>query len=432
MNTLNSEAKTLNTIIEKFPAISAFLSPRGKAIYFPQQGIFAQSKEAKNTKINATIGMAYNNNGEIMHLNAISKPIHLPAKDFLSYAPCGGVEPLRQKWLALIYQKYPRLINTNISLPIVTVGITQALSIIAGLFLSDGDEIIIPSPFWENYRLIMEKQMSASITSFELFEGQSLNLNKLKELLNEKGDKKTLLLNFPHNPSGYMPTKNEMQRLFEIIKKAANKKQILIICDDAYEGQIYQNDCHQASPFEQLADLHENIFAIKIDGITKEYSAWGLRVGFITFGIKHGTKELYDALSNKTTGMIRASISNNSHLSQTITLQALSNPECFIEKAESLQLLKKRHGKIKSILEQHKQRYQHHFIPLPFNSGYFLCLALVNSDPEMVRKLLIEKYSTGVITFNPLIRISYASVPDNLLEELFENIYNACCNLQPV
>ena len=49
-----------------------------------------------------------------------------------------------------------------------------------------------------------------------------------------------------------------------------------------------------------LAQAHQNILAIKIDGATKEEFVWGLRVGFITYGVKGGTKALYDALEQKT------------------------------------------------------------------------------------------------------------------------------------
>ncbi len=342
MNTPNLEAETLNNLIDKFPAISAFLSTRGKAIFFPKHGVFAQSHEAKNTKINATIGMAIDNNGEIMRLESIASSIHLPANDFLPYAPCGGMEALRKKWRECIEERYPKLKNVPISLPVVTAGLTHALSIIAGLFISDGDEVIVAAPYWGNYNLIFENQFNAIFSSFDLFDHEKLNLNHLKKLLDKEGNKKTLLFSFPHNPSGYMPTKDEVKLMVKMIKETANKKQILIICDDAYEGLVYQETCHQESLFEQLADCHENIFVIKIDGITKEYSAWGLRVGFITFGIKNGTQELYDALINKTTGMIRASVSNTSHLSQAVILQALLNPRCASEKAQAIDLLKKR------------------------------------------------------------------------------------------
>jgi len=57
--------------------------------------------------------------------------------------------------------------------------------------------------------------------------------------------------------------------------------------------------------FTQLAHAHENLLAVKMDGITKEEFAWGFRVGFVTYGIKGGGTELYKALEDKTAGAVR-------------------------------------------------------------------------------------------------------------------------------
>ncbi|MCE1200199.1 MAG: hypothetical protein LWW85_14620, partial [Marinilabiliales bacterium] len=71
--------------------------------------------------------------------------------------------------------------------------------------------------------------------------------------------------------------------------------------------------------------------------------------------------------------------------------------------------------------------YGRYFIPLPFNSGYFMCIEMKDGVvAEEVRKILLEKYSTGVIVFGNLIRIAFSAVPEEKIEQLIDNIHNAC------
>ena len=88
-------------------------------------------------------------------------------------------------------------------------------------------------------------------------------------------------------------------------------------------------------------------------------------------------------------------------------------------------MLKKRFEIVDKILKDHKE-YKKYFEPLPFNSGYFLCIKLKNKNAENIRQILLNKYDTGVIAINDLLRIAFSSTPTNKLEKLFENIYLAC------
>ena len=231
------------------------------------------------------------------------------------------------------------------------------------------------------------------------------------------------MLNFPGNPTGYNLKEDEVKPVIQTINEAAmSGKNIVVIVDDAYFGLNYENNIFKESLFSSLCDLHERVLAVKVDGATKEYFAWGLRVGFITFGVKNATLDIYQTLESKTAGAIRGSISNVAKISQSLLLKSLD--ECEQEKKEKFELLKKRYLKIKEILKNNPQ-YEDEFISLPFNSGYFMCVKL-NKDAEKVRKILLDKYDTGVISMGNLIRIAYSSVPLDNIEELFNNLYQAC------
>ena len=176
--------------------------------------------------------------------------------------------------------------------------------------------------------------------------------------------------------------------------------------------------------FGLLAGLHEKVLAVKIDGISKEDYAWGLRVGFITFASKICSESMYSALESKAAGAVRATVSNAPNISQSLALKAYNSKSYASEKKKNFQVLKSRFDEVEKVLEKNP-KYKAHFEALPFNSGYFMCIKL-KGDAGRIRKLLIEKYSTGVIANGSIIRIAFSSVKKELIPELFENIHNAC------
>jgi aspartate/methionine/tyrosine aminotransferase len=241
--------------------------------------------------------------------------------------------------------------------------------------------------------------------------------------------KKTLILNFPNNPTGYTPTTEEVKQLVDVIKTSADSgNKILALIDDAYFGLVYEQGIETQSVFAYLANLHDNILAIKVDGPTKEDYVWGFRTGFITYGIKNGTEELYNALEAKTAGAIRGDISNASNLSQSLLLKAYQSETYQQEKEEKFKLLYSRYLAVKKAVNN--PEYADYFVPFPFNSGYFMCVKLkAGIDGEKFRNLLLDKYDTGVINMNNMIRIAFSSVPEGSIPELFENMYKACKEL---
>lgn len=169
--------------------------------------------------------------------------------------------------------------------------------------------------------------------------------------------------------------------------------------------------------------------AVKIDGPTKEDYVWGFRVGFLTYGIKGGNHELYGALESKTAGAIRGNISNAANISQSLLLAAYTSPDYEAQKAAKYKIMKERYDAVKKVLKN--EDYKTYFTALPYNSGYFMCIKLAEGfDAEKLRKILIEKYSIGVISLGNLLRIAYAAVAAKDIEELFEGIYNACKEYQ--
>ncbi|ASB47765.1 aminotransferase class I/II-fold pyridoxal phosphate-dependent enzyme [Alkalitalea saponilacus] len=427
---MNIQAEELNkTLQEVNPALFDMLSERGKAIFFPKKGILGQSAEAKGTTINATIGAAIEDDNSPMRLKSISKNLNIDASKAFPYAPSFGRPDIRARWKEMIYQKNPALGTAPISLPIVTNALTHGISMAGYMFANPGDEVLVPSLFWGNYNLTFINAYNAKIEPYNLFKDNGLDIEAMSAELMSEGDKKILLLNFPNNPTGYSPTVNEMKEIVASVEKAANAgKKVVVICDDAYFGLVFEEGIETQSPFAWLANLHENVLAVKVDGPTKEDYVWGFRVGFITYGIKGGTEELYSALENKTAGAVRGNISNASNLSQSLLLEAFDSPTYKEEKKEKFDILNSRYKAVKEVLKDPK--YAEFFKPLPYNSGYFMCVELKEGiDANNVRQLLIEKYSIGVISLNNLLRLAFSAVAAKDVPTLFEGIHSACKEL---
>jgi len=432
-STLNPLAIKSNlALADANSALPHFLSERGKQVYFPYQGILGQSAEAAGKRFNATIGIACEDDLSPMRLSGIDGLVDLPAQKIFPYASSFGNAELRNLWKTMLYEKNPSLAGKITSVPVVTNGITHAIFTAGYLFLNPGDEILIPTPYWDNYSLLFENVLGAKIGTLPFFNAQGgVDIDALNSALDDRrGESAVLLFNYPNNPTGYTPLESELSQIVETILRAANfGTRLVVLIDDAYFGLVYEEGVATESIFARLTGLHENVLAVKIDGATKEDYAWGLRVGFITLGSKSVSAEAYQMLVDKIGGIIRGVISNSSQLSQSLILSAYQSADYSTQKIGKYETLKNRFELIKSVLAQ-RSEFAEVFTPLPYNSGYFMCLQLRNIDAEAVRKQLLENYDTGVIALQGLIRIAYSSLPAAMIPQFFDNIYRACVDIK--
>ncbi|GKS13849.1 hypothetical protein YDYSY3_48490 [Paenibacillus chitinolyticus] len=432
---MNPLAKQLNETIEKENAyVYEMLSSLGKQIYFPKVGILSQSAEAKTKagKYNATIGTAIEK-GQPMHLKVIQDTLSAyDPKDLYEYAPPAGKPGLRTAWRKKMLDENPSLSNKTFGNPIVTNALTHGLSIAADLFVEAGDRVIIPDKNWENYELTFGIRRGAEIVTYPLYnEDNTFNSAGLREQLLAQQDKGKafVVLNFPNNPTGYTPGAEEGRQIVAVIREAAEAGiNVVAVTDDAYFALFFENSL-QESLFGQLADLHDRVLAVKVDGATKEEYVWGFRVGFITYAGKN--EALLSALEQKTLGIIRATISSCSHPSQTFVLHALNSPEFNAQKQEKFEIMKGRANKVKALLDSGK--YGDSWDYYPFNSGYFMCLKLKTVDAEALRQRLLEVYGVGTIALSETdLRVAFSCIDEENIEELFDLIYQGVRDLETV
>ncbi len=329
----------------------------------------------------------------------------------------------------MIYEKNKSLENKKISLPIVTSGITHAVSTFADLWIDPDDTVILPLMMWGNYNMIFNVRNRAKIVTYDSFSYKlkGFNLknfeNKIKQQA-EISNKIITILNFPHNPSGYSVSVEEAHKIIQILVNVAKSgTNVVVACDDAYFGLFFQDETIKESLFSFLAGAHKRLVAVKLDGATKEDYTWGLRTGFITYGFSadKNLEGLYEALEKKTGGCIRGNISNASHLSQSIILKSMDDEKYSQYKQEKFNILKKRAIKIKDVV--YDKKYQKAWEVYAFNSGYFMCLRLKYVEAEKLRIHLLNKYGIGLITIgNKNLRIAFSCLEEENIQILFDTI----------
>ncbi len=427
-------AMQLNQQIEsQSPTTYALLSALGRKLYFPK-GILSQTAEAKEKAhlYDATIGEATEGDEPMALGSVLSHLSGIAPADAVRYAPAAGKMELRRAWREKLVRENPLLSDKVFGMPIATSAITHGLSLVGDLFIDEGDRVLLPDKLWGNYRLVYEVRLGAAVDTFETYAGSGFNVGGLAEALRRGPDKTLLLLNFPNNPTGYMPTRAEVEGMRDAILEAAEAgKKLVVVCDDAYFGLVFSDDALDESPFGLLANLHSNVFTIKLDGATKEFFVWGLRCGFLTFAPPpcEEPEVILDALERKTMGAIRGGISNCAHLSQSLVLSALEDPATSAQRREKFEILKARAAKVAEVV--HRESYAASWDVYPFNAGYFMCIRVKGVDAERLRLHLLDKYGVGLISIGATdIRVAFSCLDEEQIEPLFALVHRGIQELR--
>ena len=294
------------------------LSELGKRLYFPK-GILAQSAEAKEKakRYDATIGIA-RENGKPMFLPSVMQYFNdLTPAEALTYAPATGRPDLRKKWREELLRKNPSLAGKSFSMPIVTSGVTHALSLVGDLFVDKGDMVLLPDKFWENYELLFGVRFQAQLATVSVLQrrrrvqrrGPAPGAGHAGRKLEDDPDPQ-----LPQQSDRLLDHQGGGRRRSSACccEAAEDGRNLVVVTDDAYFGLFYGEDVLQESLFARLAGCHERILAVKVDGPTKEEFVWGFRTGMLTFSTRafFSDEALYGALEKKVAGAIRSAISN--------------------------------------------------------------------------------------------------------------------------
>lgn len=423
---INPLAKELNDTLAG-SVVDALMSDMGRRLYFPN-GIISQGGEAAKDAhfANGTIGMAVAQ-GTPIELDSYKKNMpYLTPRETVAYAKTAGNPDLRALWKEKIIEKNPSLKNKQFSLPILVPGLTAVLSYVSDLFVDVDKPLLAADPCWDNYELIVAARRGAEFHQFKCFENGKFNIADLEAKMKadaEKYGSVRVILNFPQNPSGYSPTVSEAKEIVRIVREIAESgKKVLVLSDDAYFGLNYEDDIEPQSLFAYMADLHENVLAIKADGPTKEDFAWGFRAGFVTFASKGLSDAQYTALVTKFMAAIRSSVSCSSTPSQSLVMHALNDEAHNKQKIECRKMLKRRYDLVRKFVNTHTSKVLE---PLPFNSGYFMSFHVSTGKAEEIRKALLKEKGIGIIQIDShTLRVAFSSIDEDKIDSVYTSIYN--------
>lgn len=225
------------------------------------------------------------------------------------YTATGGIPELKQAIVEKL-QKDNGLTYKSSQI-VVTVGAKYALYTLFQALLDEGDEVIIPAPYWVSY--IEQVKLAAGRpvilpgsedTQFKITPEQ------LKQAITDRT--RALILNSPSNPTGMLYTEAELRAIGEICVK----NNILIVSDEIYEHLIYDLDKKHVSIASLGSDLYER--TVIINGVSKTYSMTGWRIGYAA-----GPEELIKAMNK----ISDHSTSNPTSIAQYAAIEALTGTQ---------------------------------------------------------------------------------------------------------
>jgi aspartate/methionine/tyrosine aminotransferase len=413
-----NKAEALNLQIESaWPAASAMLSNLGLRAAFPD-GVPAQAQEANACELNGSIGQITDGNGNALPLPSLGKLFgDLDRNSSFLYPPQLGIRPLRKAWGL---RTESRATGLKLTPPMVTVALTHGLSICSDLFTDSDTTVLLPSPSWGNYDAIFRLRRNARLSHWDVFTDEMrFNVDGFIAALEMIKGRCLVILNFPGNPTGYSPTKTEADAIVSAILR--HPEPLTIVCDDAYQGMVFEDSSIQHSIFYQLQPHldPEKHLLVKVDGATKELTFFGGRVGFLTFATDPQTAE---SLLDKAAAVARATVSSAPAPSQVAVLSCLQSPSLEQELSDIHSILERRYRKVKDCLPLLSAVGVHAF---PFNSGCFALLRLPEGkDPHTVRRRLIREQSVGLIALpaERALRLAYCSMNENQIEEALRRL----------
>ena len=333
------------------------------------------------------------------------------------YTQVAGMRPLREAVAA----KFTRENGLDIGWEdtIVSTGGKQVIYNALAATLNEGDEVIVPAPYWVSYpEMVQLCGAKAVIVACDEDSGFKLTPEALANAIGPRT--RWLILNSPSNPTGAVYTRDELAALAEVLLAHPH---VLILSDDIYEHLIFDD-----ASFHTIAQVEPRLMprTLTMNGVSKAYAMTGWRIGFGA-----GPRWLLDAME-KLQGQ---QTSGASSISQHAALAALTGPQQFIREASSV--FEQRRDLMVDLLNQAPG------LVCPKPAGAFYAFAsckdligrstpegvMLRSD-EDVANALLDEAGVAVVPgsafgLGPYLRIAYA-LDDDALRDACRAIQHFC------
>lgn len=294
------------------------------------------------------------------------KAIHEFPLKVVEYSHSAGIESYRKKLLSY-YSKYS--IHLDFTDILVTTGGSEAIEIAMMSALNEGDEVIIPEPFYANYNGF-STQASVKVVPIRSSIDNGFALPPVEEfekLITPRT--KAIMICNPNNPTGYLYSKAELESLKSIVKKY----DLWLFSDEVYREFCY--DGKQYFSVMNLDGIEQNV--VMLDSISKRYSACGARIGALITRNKElmatALKFAQARLSPPTFGQVAAEA-------------AIDTPDSYFENVKA-EYVARRNYVVEAI-----NKMEGAYCPKP--SGAFYCIARLPIDnADKFCQWLLERFS---------------------------------------
>lgn len=313
------------------------------------------------------------------------------SEGFTKYTPSTGIPELKEA----ICDKFK--VDNNLkyspSQIAVSCGAKHTLYNIFQVLLQEGDEVLIPSPYWVSYpEMVKLAGGKPVIVTTRRQDGFKVTREELASRITS--NTKAFILNSPSNPAGVVYSRDELEGLAACLKE----RSVYLVSDEIYEKIIY--DSEHISP----ASLDEDIYriAITVNGVSKAFSMTGWRIGYLA-----GPEVITKAIGR----LQDHSTSNPSSISQKAALAALTDRRANIHMQRMVKEFRKRRDYMVGRLSHIKG-----FSPVtPEGAFYVFCSIEGTGLSSMdLAKVLLEDKLVAVIPgagfgFDNYIRLSFAT-----------------------
>jgi aspartate aminotransferase len=322
-----------------------------------------------------------------------------------------------------IVEKFKKENNLDYTADQITVGAGGKHVIYNAMMatLNEGDEVIVPAPYWVSYPDIVLLAGGKPVV-MECDEKQSFKINPsdLEKFITPKT--KWIILNSPSNPTGACYSEKDIREIAKVLEKHPH---VYILSDDIYEHVTYEG--FKFFTIAQIEGLKERV--LTMNGVSKAYSMTGWRIGYAA-----GPKEIIKAIAK----IQSQSTTNPSSISQAASVEALSGTQDFIKKrADSFQ--ERRDFVVKALNDIEGIECLNPdgaFYVFPSCKGLMGKKDIngkeIKSDTDFVQSLLensgIAVVQGSAFGLEGFFRISYATSMDNLKKAL-EKISSFCKSL---
>ena len=293
-----------------------------------------------------------------------------------AYGQSAGLETYRRKLVGYYQSVGIELGYENL---LITDGGSEAIFMAMSVCLSEGDEVLIPEPFYANYNGfaveagIKVKTIPASIDN-------DFALPPIEEFDRHITPRtKAILICNPNNPTGYLYSQQELEQLRDIVLK----HDLFLICDEVYREFCYDGAKHFSAM--NLTGLEQNV--IMIDSVSKRYSMCGVRLGTLA----SRNEEVLDAVLRM--GQARLC---PPYLAQVAALAALDTPKSYFEEVHD-EYMARRDCIVKALNE-----IEGVYCPTPRGAFYSIVRLPVDDSERFARWLLEEfRYNDRTVMLAP-------------------------------